>query len=480
MQKYSLLADYADVRAQLSQDQSVERETLKQRDREIGLAGQTTNDVRQLRTWVATLRSGTGSASHPGAGIQQLIRGSVLALWACGGIIGWLLSRAVLYYDGQQPVNLFSTLLVLVGLQLFALVILVVLLLVRRPALLRALSIFNPATHILKLVRRFSRHKPDGIDDLFELSADPQAKKVSLSLIVYLAQHFSVALNIGMIFALVYLVTITDLAFGWNTTLKLDDTTVYNWFQYIAWPWHNSVTAAVPDLSLVEQSRFYRLAGQLRNPDWQVDQFGTWWLFVLMSLGIYGLLPRLAMLVICGARYDRAVSDALTGQPGASQALARMRSPLVSTSAGPTVTDDETAYSHPLPRKRQSSHQLSTVLVSWSGADVRVETMKIPGIEITHRYEAGGHQSLLADRQLAERVAQHHSEGVVVAVKAWEPPTLDFSDFLSALRQQLGAEPVIVVLLMAMDTRPITSTQLETWEAGLFDLADPALYVEAL
>lgn len=483
MQKTSLLADYADLRAQLHYDQEVDRDVLKQRDRRIGLAQSANTDQQSLRNWAAAMRSSESLTAYPGAELHRLVRTAILVLWAFGLIAGALLARTVLDYDGRQPVNLFSVLLILIGLQLVALLLLATLTMFGGRGILHALSVFNPAQWVMKLLRRFPLHSTTSpglstIAEMLDGQADPAAKRSGLSLLVYLSQHFSVALNVGIIATLMYLVAISDLAFGWNTTLSVDSDSVLGWFRALSWPWQSVLPAAVPDAALVEQSRFYRLEGQLRGSDWQVDQYGTWWLFILACLLVYGFVPRLIALVAYGLHYDRTLAQSLLNTPGASQVIARMRSPLVSTDAEPGQADQVDMVSRPLPRKRQAGRTLSCTLVCWSG--VEPPEVRIPGITITDHQDAGGQRSLEEDRQLATVIAKSKSDGVVIAVKAWEPPTLEINDFISFLRKQMGATPIVLVLLVPIRGQQVSTVQLETWETGLSSLADPALYAEPL
>jgi len=478
LKKLSLLADYADLRAQLRQDQLAQRNTLKQRDRRIGLDYPSDDDTNQIRRWLAALRSEGSENLQNGEEIDRLLRGTIGMLWLIGLIGGAGLARAVLHYDGREPVNLFSALLLLVGIQLLALIVLLVLSMIGGRSVFSTLSILNPAALVLKLVKRISSRRHAAIAPFLEPGTDPSARKVSFSLLIYLSQHFGLALNIGIVATLVFLVTISDLAFGWNTTLKVNIDNVVSGFQLLSWPWHNLVPAAVPDQALIEQSRFYRLAGQLRNAGWQVDKFGTWWLFVLMSVLVYGLLPRLVALVLAGLHYDRTLGHAIRSAPGASQTLARIRSPLVNTEAKSGQPEGPVSTSRPVPRTRQRGRTLIASLVNWSDAPLSESAVTVSGIDIQDRYDAGGHQTLEEDRDVIQRIARHGRDAVVIAIKSWEPPTLDFSDFVTTLREQLGPKTILLTLLIPVPGGSVGATELDTWETGLAALSDSALYVE--
>lgn len=483
MQKHSLLADLIDIREQIERDQNTGRNDLQQRDRKIGLEfnrPQSPNAAR-LQAWIAALRKQQDPdkfKSSSGANAQHTFNILVLLLWLVGLIFGWLLTQAVLYYDGNQPVNILVALLVLVCSQVLSLMLLLVLSAggLRRP--LQSLSILNPASMLLGLIKRLN---PDRLESISAtLSAGTIAVSAGLKqrLLIYLAQHFTVALNLGIIAGLLYLVAVSDLAFGWNTTLAIDTPTVTSWFNALAWPWQSMLPSAVPDAELVEASRYYRLQGQLRSGDWEAEQLGRWWVYILMCILVYGLIPRLIALIASGIIYDRALISAITAIPGSSQVLARMSSPLIATQAVDKEQDElQPGFRPPLSR-RQIGHDLPCIIVEWSESRVDKARLAAMGIKPVSTFSAGGHQTLSEDRDIVRHIAKYRPKGVGVIVKAWESPMLEILDFVTNLRKNIDPSCPIIILLSAIPGTKTEAQQLEVWEASLGKLSDPALYVE--
>ena len=77
-------------------------------------------------------------------------------------------------------------------------------------------------------------------------------------------QVFSVPFFAGAMLIFTLMVAVTDLAFGWSTTLQIEATQVHTWVAALAAPWASLFPSLVPDLSLVEVSRFFRLEGFAR------------------------------------------------------------------------------------------------------------------------------------------------------------------------------------------------------------------------
>lgn len=486
MQKLSLLADLVDIRQQIDIDQHQDRQQLKQRDRGIGLASKrnprrrsTRASLAGLRYWIAAVRSQHGIKLN-GSRVHRGMRLSVFISWLFGIGIGWLLARSVLYYDGTEPVNLLTAGLVLVGAQVVALFVLIVLSMLRLENLQQTLSVLNPAGWLVRLISRFQPGWRDTVVNLLDAAGHPASRQLGQKLLIYLAQHFTVALNLGMLAALLYLATISDLAFGWNTTLRVESASVARLFQALAVPWQALLPDVVPSDELVEASRFYRLHGQLRDTNWRPDQLGTWWIYLGMCIVIYGLLPRLIALVICGIRYDRSVSKAILGIPGGSQVLARMNAPLVNTESPQQAESSSHLVTRPGLPGRQSSRPLTCAVIKWSGSAPDEKQMLAAGLKSGQQFDAGGRHSPAEDREVARLAGRTEEEGIAIIAKSWEPPMLEFVDFIRLLRQHTAPARPLIVMLQPLDGERVSPEQLESWETTVATIADPWLYVEPL
>ena len=93
--------------------------------------------------------------------------------------------------------------------------------------------------------------------------------------------------------------------------------------------------------------------------------------------------------------------------------------------------------------------------------------------------QAGGARSIAQDRASVASLCRRAAEGVVIVAKAWEPPLLEFLDFVEAVRKQCGRRQAIVILLWG-GTAPVSEDERRTWELTLRQLKDPDLHVEAI
>lgn len=107
---------------------------------------------------------------------------------------------------------------------------------------------------------------------------------------IALSQQLSLWFAVGLLLAFLAYLALTDLVFGWSSTLDFSTEAVHRFTQWLALPWRELWPQAAPSMSLVENSRIFRLPAEASLPQ---DRSMLWWPFLLMSLLCFTLLPRL-------------------------------------------------------------------------------------------------------------------------------------------------------------------------------------------
>src|SRR6185503_19451763 len=100
----------------------------------------------------------------------------------------------------------------------------------------------------------------------------------------------------------------------WSTTLHFDASAFHAVARTLAAPWAWLFPHAVPSLSLVEMTQYSHLEGKYLwrsagERSIHPGLVGGWWPFVLLSIGTYGLLPRLLMLSISSIRVRKILDE---------------------------------------------------------------------------------------------------------------------------------------------------------------------------
>lgn len=209
-----------------------------------------------------------------------------------------------------------------------------------------------------------------------------------------LLQRFWLLVGIGMLIGYWLLLLFTDLAFGWSSTLMDDQQTIRTLAHTVALPWYWLWPAAVPDASLIEATRYIRIA-----PAGDVALAGDWWPFLMASLLFYNLLPRLLLRGVLALRLRHLRGHELN-----------VRAPQVAITTAPAPTTSE---------ESPTDWQNATV-IQW---EIRSDTGTVLGIADWQHDEAA-FKALLADKP----------QSLLWQVNASRSPVAELSDLIHMAR----------------------------------------------
>ena len=487
-----------DLAVQLQRDADEPQAALHQRDRLLlsGLPHLPASPRERVRLWLDQMRA--AGSELPGGRVSAGYRLLLLALGLLGVFIGGIVASVVFHYDGVRPVNVVHVLAVFVVAQLALLALVGVVMLpaswLRQVpgalAVQESLALLSPGQAIRLLRRRLPGRLREAVAEQrrrvfpYHASFEPVWKWA----VLVAAQMFAVAFNVGALATSLYLVTFSDLAFAWSTTLEPDVARVHQLTRTMAVPWARLAPAAVPSPELIRSTLYYRhepMTGGNRPEGW-----GGWWPFLVAAMLTYGALPRLLLLAWSAGQLRRQLSRALTSSPGAALVLERLGTAWVSTQATadetgpvPATGAAETAGADSLPGGG------AVHLVNWGGIAVEEAALRLQfgqhwSRPVTAVHQAGGRSPLAADEETIAALARASDDAVVVMlVKAWEPPLLDCLDFLQALRAACGQRRWIVVAPVAMApggaVQPCAGPAFSVWQRKLRSLGDPTLGIRA-
>lgn len=259
------------MRQRCQDDRQQDWQFLHQRDREWFLQQTDSSPWLLLQSWLKTF-----TATNPVALNRLVLLSSLVGL-----VLGFSLMAGLIQFQALQRINLWWWLLFAVWL----------------PSLFWLVGLF------------FSRASDSGLWQQVLLSRLPSDWRKSLDKplihlsLVSLSQHFSLFFSFGLIISFSLYLLLTDLAFGWSSTLDISTENVYSLSQLLAWPWQSLWPQAVPSFQLVEESRFFH--SQLPQGE-AGNTYGQWWRFLLMNLLTYTLLPRLLSYVFYRWRLSQA------------------------------------------------------------------------------------------------------------------------------------------------------------------------------
>jgi uncharacterized protein DUF2868 len=502
------LANLIDLEAQLARDREIDPAALAARDRALlgaerpGDGAPPTGRARAalLDRWLEALREREPAALRPGravAGALATLRG---ALGLLGLALGWGAGAAVMRSGGAHPVNVWDFLLAFVGVQVLLLALLLASFLLPLAAagapvagLVRgALGALVPrvAARLSAPARRRAAewqtfwHRARSRRSLYH-AVEPW-------LLLSLTQAFGVAFNLGLLAAVLRLVVFTDVAFGWSTTLlELDAPRFHALASALAWPWRALWPDALPSEALVAATRYSHLegaylaagAGRSASP----ELVGGWWPFLVAAAATYGLLPRLALLVLSRARAARLLARLPLDDAEVSRLVARLAAPsLESRALAPEPGASPRLAS--AARAPTATPGTPCAVVLWrdvpGGPALEAAVGRAVGRPVARARAAGGRDG--GEPGADWGALADGADPVVVVAEAFEPPDRGLRRLLSELRRAAGPRRLLVVLLVGAERgaagapRPPRSEDVATWRDALEALEDPHVAVEPL
>src|SRR5688572_18110032 len=256
----TLFEDAIDIPLWLEADRLTPHAERSRRDRDIGLKLASRDRLQRVRGWWRALAPDDEDSA--GARLDR-IRPAVAGVMALlGAALGTSVALAAFHYDGSQPVNVVRLIALLVVVPTVFLVV-SLLLLPGRVALLRGLqdliAPLNPGALALAVFRRLARESPQLARTFDWRAGRSSTARFAKWQLMRWSQVAAVAFNIAAVATAALLVTFTDLAFRWSTTLDADPQFVTRIVHAIAWPWQAFVPSAVPSADLIAESQFFRL-----------------------------------------------------------------------------------------------------------------------------------------------------------------------------------------------------------------------------
>lgn len=316
------LGDHLDLEWFLEKDREADPLKTLERDRGLGLqAVAAAVPVEAFGAyWLARRRQGE-AGTLPSRQLEQVMLLCRWALACIGALAGISLIRGLLLYSGSDPVNVSVFFLLAIFPQALLCLVSAAILAVRGRAGLRI-----PLRPVFELALlrpgRFSGQS--GFVRALLLGRGMPARLLAWDCVRSL--HLGgLCFAVGSLGAFLASVAVTDLAFGWQSTLRVgaEGMRVVVSLLALPWSWLPPQWGLVPSLAQIEGSRIVLKDGiaALTSAD-----LAAWWPFLAMCLLLYALLPRLVLLSVahlCLRRLEGGV------HPDLARIADRMRAPLV-------------------------------------------------------------------------------------------------------------------------------------------------------
>ncbi len=519
------ISDLIDLEFFFSQDEGEDLDTLAVRDREIFTdlpepvkTGKPSAAVL-LYGWLTGRKNAVDSSEEdsllPGRVWQELF-----ALFFGGSLLLGLLSGATLAfsflsYSGTKPVNVSSYFGIFVVLQVVFFLLLIFLFTYRRMVGqgLESSFLYRIMRRLFERVLTAVSHRAvsrAGAETRLQWSArvigvkrlQQRYGELFVRPFFLLGQLFGVSFNCGVLAATLLKVVGSDVAFGWQTTIQVQTETVHRLIQWISLPWSwlmpvycCPTVAQVEGSKLILKDGIYRLA---------THDLTSWWPFLCMSVLVYGLLPRLTLLLIGVVRQRRDLAALRFDHGRYRQLLHRMRTPLVSTKAPaedePQVAEGNVRSGIEKPsssaiaagvNQELLEHDTITTMLGLvpdelfedcSFTELQQQVRRRLGYELTAVFPFWT-MDQTEEEELAvlqDKMAADGSDDILLLQEAWQPPIQELITFLGRVRKTVGEQPTIIIGLIGKPTAdtmltPVKKLNLQIWQQKLAVAGDPGL-----
>lgn len=412
---------------------------LHRRDRKFALTCEENGIKPNPRGWVEYVNRFSDSDS----GQKQLTQMLMFWRWVnmgfafAGACFGTLCMLGLLFYDGGQRISV-TVIVAFVALQFFL-------------AILTTIQSWVGWQPWLAVLKCFGKNLHSDI-----------SFKLHPVLMAQAAQLGGVWFAIAGLITLLIMVLLQDLAFGWSTTLDTNASTYHAIIAAIAVPWAWIWPAAVPEIGLVEATRFFR-ASTGQN-DINPAIWGQWWPFIAMLWTTWALFPRCVLYFFSGILIRRKARRLLAKHPAMRALMYRMETETLETGYEHNDASDLPDLQNqlvptPLPK--------ATIMLTWAGAGNLALPVVLTEAKSMHA-KIGGKRTLLEDQTTLEQVATQLGKGtnrfVLIVTQCWEPPTGELEDFINKAKELWpeGARIVLVPLANTISCEP-EQHQVQQW-----------------
>lgn len=453
-----------------------------------------------LRLWLDARRKQANPSDDmplPGTVFSQ-VRGLTAFLLSLAGFLsGSGLCASFLSYHGKEPLNVATFLALFVLSQIAILAAGFFILAASRysgkdlPFSLIRLALWNVMRRLMdalvkKTATRLSRENLSRMESAWGLLKGRSRCYGDLFPwpLFILTQMFAVWFNVGLVTATLFRVLGTDLAFGWQSTLKTSAEAVYTLVRIMALPWSFAVNEPVahPTLAQIEGTRMILKDGiaQLATAD-----LVSWWPFLCLCLVFYGLVPRLVLLVSAYAMQTLRLNNLRFDTLACDLLMMNLTQPVLFTQGEEQAVRPAWNAQVVVPAEIVND-TLNAPLLALVPQDIAADC---PDSELNRHLESlfgAGFAKRLAvnlstpmdEAALEKALASGSFNRAVCLMEAFQPPILETMDFIRLLRRKGGDSLRIHVLLIGKPSHETLFTapspdETKIWTQKLNSLGDP-------
>jgi len=432
-----------------------------------------------------------------------------------GFITGISLAYSFLAYHGARPINVTVFLALFVVFQV-VLILLTLILLVRRVAgaknrkgrfpgslihvLLSALF-FDVLPKILKktgwTVFRKSLEPLEYTSSLFRMKKR-EYKDLLFWPFFVLTSAFAFSFSVGALGGTFFRVIVSDMAFGWQSTLMTTSTKVHDLVSFIAlpWSWFMPEYLAHPNPEQIEGSRIILKDGisVLATQD-----LISWWPFICLGILFYAVLPR-GILMVSGLLAQRqALKNFKFNTPKFRQLIIRMQSPVLDIDANeipiratieknlPHLHEGKIKETPILKAESDMCGRKTLILASKSVYPNNIINKVVQGIEkhllLDVKELISVNFDIEDDTDAVHKIRVSDADQVILLHEVWQPPIRGLLHYITQIKAAMPEGRSLWILLTrdaGQENLSVDSNDMnyDVWKKAIFKLENPDIRVK--
>ncbi len=469
--------------------------------------GSAETDMTLLFSWLKCRKDEKGLPILPGTVFSSLYTCMVYVMIFSGLITGISMVYSFLAYHGTRPVNVTSFTSLFIVLQVIFILFALVLLARRRvrrnnsdagsivhtfvsslffnvlPISIKKTGrlIFNQSIEDPEYFISFMRMKTKEYQDLFFWP------------FFILTSLFAFSFSAGVLGGMFFRIVVSDMAFGWQSTLMASSHNIHDLVSFIAlpWSWFIPEALAIPSLEQIEGSRIILKQGiyALTTQD-----LVSWWPFLCFGILFYAVIPR-GLLIIAGSFFQQqALKNFNFANPKFRLLILRMKSPVLGFDTRKSAVNQGIEHD---PVKSESKTDFFTsqqnvpagkalLLVSKSVYCHETIQTVVKGIEkhlfLELKETIGINFDFDHDEDAVTRISKSNADQVILLQEVWQPPIRELLYYITKIKEAVPEGIPLYVLLtrdggqenLGVDRSDIN---FKVWEKSVFKLEDPEISV---
>ncbi len=451
----------------------------------------------------------------PGRIFSSLCTWLAYAMVCLGFITGISMAYSFLAYHGARPINVTIFLSLFVVFQV-VLILLTLILLVRRAAGTRNRQGRFPGSlvHVV-LSSLFFDVLPKVLKKtgwaIFKKSLDTLEYTSSLiriknreykSLLFWpffiLTSAFTFSFSVGALGGTFFRVVVSDMAFGWQSTLMATSTKVHDLVSFIAlpWSWFMPEHLAHPSLEQIEGSRIILKDGisVLATQD-----LVSWWPFLCLGILFYAVIPR-GILIVSGLLAQRqAVRNFNFNRPRFRQLIVRMQSPVLDIDANeiPISSETEKNLIHLHKGEIKETPILKDKPDMYGGKTLILASKNVYSNNIINKVIQGIEQHLFLDvkelvavnfdteddTDAVNKISVSDADQMILLHEVWQPPIRGLLYYITQIKAAMPeGRSLWILLTQSAEQEDLTvdsnDMNYDVWKKAIVKLGNPDILVK--